>query len=215
MLIKTTIQRSHIIAACIVAPDSEIRNYLNGVLIEASPACAFIAATDGRRLALFRDDEGSIIYTAASHVEFIIPRALASKVKTHKTLRTVGVEYDTETQLVTIDDCGTRSSQTAIDGKFPDFRRILPRQSDGVAQQLNPKYYADFGKIAQALGHKGADAIHVWHDKSGACTVTVEGNPEFIGVCMAIRDRDADSRTFPSMKRFQRPEVNKHETIAA
>ena len=216
MLIKTTIQRSHIIAACIVAPDSDIRYYLNGVLVEVNQDCTFVAATDGSRLAAFRNDaDGDCILPDGRPVEFIVPRSLALKVKPHKHLDIVWVEYDTESTMVTINDCGARSSENAIEGKFPDFRRVLPRQSDGVAQQIDPKLYASFGKIAQALGTKGSDAMHVWHDKSGFCTITVYGHPEFIGVCMAIRDRDADSRTFPSMERFQRPEVKQPEAIAA
>jgi hypothetical protein len=79
MLINTFITRRHIIAACIIAPSFDIRHYLNGLLVELTPECAFVVATDGHRCAAFRDDDGaSPIYTVNGPQEFIIPLALAS-----------------------------------------------------------------------------------------------------------------------------------------
>jgi hypothetical protein len=83
-----------------------------------------------------------------------------------------------------------------IDGKFPEYRRVLPTNTPkGLAAQFDPALLARLGKAAAALKCKH---IMVHHDMPGASAmVTIRGCEDFVGVVMPLR-LDAKDAPRPS-----------------
>lgn len=101
------------------AADSDVRYYLNGVLLALTPGTLTLTATDGHRLAT--------ISTALEHgleeAAYIVPY------KTVEALLKLGEGEVTltlhRTQLMV--DAGTkRAVSKLIDGKYPEYTRVIP-----------------------------------------------------------------------------------------
>jgi DNA polymerase-3 subunit beta len=125
---------------------NDIRYYLNGVLIEHNGAETRIVATDGHRMHMvIQENEGLVV----APVEFIIPADMVKKCITAKASRQdkspkIVINYDNGKISARLPD-GSEIVQFATDGKFPDYRRIIP-QLDGSAPEIsvfNNDYVAD------------------------------------------------------------------------
>jgi DNA polymerase-3 subunit beta len=103
----------------------DVRHYLNGVLLELAPSQVNMVATDGHRLAI-----SSVALNVDHHAQVIIPRKAVLEllkllsdsdvpvklVLSATQLRMVSAEYVLTTKI--------------IDSKFPDYQRVIPRNSD-------------------------------------------------------------------------------------
>jgi DNA polymerase-3 subunit beta len=125
---------------------NDIRYYLNGVLIEHNGAETRIVATDGHRMHMvIQENKGLVV----APVEFIIPADMVKKCITAKASRQdkspkIVITYDNGKISARLPD-GSEIVQFATDGKFPDYRRIIP-QLDGSAPEIsvfNIDYVAD------------------------------------------------------------------------
>jgi DNA polymerase-3 subunit beta len=125
---------------------NDIRYYLNGVFIEHNGAETRIVATDGHRMHMvIQENKGLVV----APVEFIIPSDMVKKCLTAKAPRgdnapKIVINYDNGKISARLPD-GSEIVQFATDGKFPDYRRIIP-QLDGSAPEIsvfNNDYVAD------------------------------------------------------------------------
>jgi len=125
---------------------NDIRYYLKGVLIEHNGAETRIVATDGHRMHMvIQENEGQVV----APVEFIIPADMVKKCITAKAPRQdkspkIVIAYDNGKISARLPD-GSEIVQFATDGKFPDYRRIIP-QLDGSAPEIsvfNNDYVSD------------------------------------------------------------------------
>lgn len=185
--ISLTVNRDHLRAAVHTCAVGDIRFYLNGVLIEAYPQSVFVVSTDGHRMSIFKSETANPSVPAEG-VKFIIPLALVKSVKSFKTLSDITVIFDPETLAVTIQDVDGAQSAKAIDGLFPDWRRVVPATVSGEAAQFNPDYVSDLAKIAKSLGAK-PQLVHIFHGGLASSAVTIGGRPEFLGVLMPLRTK--------------------------
>lgn len=129
-----------------IVPKNDIRYCLNGVYVE--PDTGMMIATDGHVLLAHR--------TTARAAEvippFVIPRALLENVAKAKCAQ-VRISIDTSTSScrdITLEtgngegkgtpfECdGRRFTLPETDGRFPDWRRNVPRAVSGAATQLDP-----------------------------------------------------------------------------
>ena len=170
-------------AAMICASTEKGRYYLNGVFID--PA-GLVVSTDGHRAFVGKFDiceagDGSQRPAPASFGGYIIPLATLKRVLTGNKARLIAVSGDE------ID--GQRYE--AVDGTFPDWRRIVPpAEASGEPAQFNPAYVADMGKIGALIGAggKGRLGAHFHHNGAGnPCGVTFPGAPDAFGVLMPMR----------------------------
>lgn len=196
-IISVEVERSHLRAALVVASAHDIRYYLNGVCIEVFRDRCFLVATDGRRMAVLRDDspEARLPADASEAVRFIIPRELLDKIKASAQDPKIGISYDTESRAVTIKDGITQSTKSASDGAYPDFRRAFPDQLSNVPEQIAPENSGDFAKIARILGCRSSCSVLIFHNGptdpsqvGGSNVVEIEGHPEFLGLIVGSRD---------------------------
>jgi DNA polymerase-3 subunit beta len=125
---------------------NDIRYYLNGVFIEHNGAETRLVTTDGHRMHMvIQENKGLVV----APVEFIIPADMVKKCITAKASRQdkapkIVITYDNGKISARLPD-GSEIVQFATDGKFPDYRRIIP-QLDGSAPEIsvfNNDYVAD------------------------------------------------------------------------
>jgi hypothetical protein len=102
-------------------------------------------------------------------------------------------------------DLANDTSRTfaAVEGKFPDWRRVMPRDSGEVMDQskpfadlpfaqFDPAYVQAFAKAAKAFGCKYGSSLKIGHRGQSAACVEISGAPGFFGVLMPLRTDRAD-----------------------
>ncbi len=120
--LKELISRTHFCMA-----QQDVRYYLNGLMLELAPGHLRAVATDGHRLAVC-DVEEQIPVEGIEQV--IVPRKGVQEL-----LRLLG-ESEGEARVVLgqshvrVELPQIRFTSKLIDGKFPDYQRVLPQDSD-------------------------------------------------------------------------------------
>ena len=123
----------------------DVRFYLTGMLFEASESQLRTVTTDGHRLAMF---ETAAVLDGGQSVQAIVPRKGVLELQ-----RLLGVEESPLSILVGREffsatliqqnkaqdgqqgaDIEIRFTTKLIDGKFPDYRRVIPKNGDKVMQ---------------------------------------------------------------------------------
>lgn len=207
---KITIDHNTIKALLICAAKQDVRYYLKGVCVDArANGDVVLVTTDGHRLLAYPVATDAI--EALAPGQYIIPREALEAVKPCKAGRhvlpitieivTAPDQPDPERAGVTIKGktsitvTGATSAVTApIDGKFPDWRRVMPKTVSGEPTQYNPEYVSGFGDICKLLGGKYGPFIN--HNGSSAAPVTNLGPA--LGVIMPLR-LDGDEIKFSAL----------------
>jgi DNA polymerase-3 subunit beta len=210
---KITIDHSIIKALLICAAKQDIRYYLKGVCVDArANGDVVLVATDGHRLLAYPVAVDNI--EALAPGEYIIPRETLEAVKPAKAGRiTLPIHIDIVTAPDTPDPervgvtikgktsitvTGATSAVTApIDGKFPDWRRIVPASTSGEIAQFNADYVSGFGDVCKLLGGKYGPFIN---HNGGSCAV-VTNLPGALGLIMPMR-MDGDELKYTGKPAF-------------
>lgn len=105
----------------------DVRYYLNGLLLEISAQTVRAVATDGHRLAL-RDAECQT--ATAETLQIIVPRKGISELL--RLLAETGgpVELQISSNHLRVTQAQRQLTTKLIDGKFPDYLRVLPLKGD-------------------------------------------------------------------------------------
>jgi hypothetical protein len=157
-------------AVALMASKERTRYYLNGVYIEFHANHLVMVATDGHCLAAVRQTLDAPLPAPPAGV--IIPLDLIARIKPSKVEPLAHAELSVTGARVTIDYLGDTFAANAIDGTFPDWRRVAPASVSGVAAQFNPALPARFAAAARvfsskpsvfSIGHNGlASALVDW-----------------------------------------------------
>jgi len=181
---KLTIDHGVIKALLICAAKQDLRYYLKGVCIDArANGDVVLVATDGHRLLAYPVAADAI--EALAPGEYIIPREALEVVKPAKAGRTVlpiTIEIDVERRLENKITGATSAVTALIDGKYPDWRRAIPKSVSNEPAQFQAEYIGDFGRVAELLGSK-YPMIH--HNGSSGAIVGNLGAA--LGVVMPMR----------------------------
>lgn len=104
----------------------DVRYYLNGLMLEVSPNLLRSVATDGHRLAM---GETQAEIDTESQQQVIVPRK-----GIHELSRLLEDEGDAQVQIsanhIRVTTDGLRFTSKLIDGRFPDYDRVLPKGGD-------------------------------------------------------------------------------------
>jgi len=173
-------------AAVIVASKEETRYYLKGVAVQAGDKGAFIVATDGHRAMAFRQSA-----EAQAPVDIIIPAGIIAGITVNKHVERAHLTCVGE-NLWRIDYGSTSVVFSPIDGTFPDWRRVVPKEISGETAQFNPSYVGDFAKVAKALAAKG-DCVKIAHNGGGPALVTFGDDIDGFGLLMPTRANQAST----------------------
>ena len=117
----------------------DVRYYLNGMLLETGDGRLRAVATDGHRLALSQATLGGKV----SEQQVIVPRKGVLELQ-----RLLGGEGDLDVESganhVRIQLDGIRFTSKLIDGRFPEYERVIPKESSNELK-------ADRGVLRAAL----------------------------------------------------------------
>lgn len=176
---KITLNAKHLKAAAIFAAGHDVRYYLRGVLAEVRPSETRLVATDGICAAVLRDTV--LVGEQPNMPDVIIPS------------ETVKLALLTKSQVLALalSDEGKWSlagiSFVPVDGKFPDYRRIIPSQASGEAGYFDTEILGRFLKAAKALGTRRQPILRQ-NGTGGGAQVQIPGHfDEFVGVIMPMR----------------------------
>ena len=159
-----------LLAANIFASTEHVRYYLNGVLFEVSEGKARIVATDGQRMIIF-DLEGDEFGEDQS---FIIPSSLIKRIKAERKTDIAGMTI--KDGIISIEYAGAVFSEKAIDGTYPDYRRIMipddKKQEFTPEIRFNPSYLGDFAKVNKILGRAKSSIVMTTYSAEEPVKVT-------------------------------------------
>ncbi|HEB95142.1 MAG TPA: DNA polymerase III subunit beta [Sedimenticola thiotaurini] len=135
-LLKRLIDKTHFAMA-----QQDVRYYLNGMLLELDDGRIRSVATDGHRLALSEADcsAGSDV-----SVQVIIPRKAVLELGRLLSEDEKEVAVDISSNHIRISFNDTVFTSKLIDGKFPDYQRVIPMDS-------SKRVVADKETLRQAL----------------------------------------------------------------
>ena len=174
-----------------LAATKDIRFYLNGILIEATKTHTTLVATDGHVLGVYKNEEENEI-PEETKFEFILPNDTLKNLKSaiiKGELISLEFEPDETSKVnsVIIKSLSITLTTQTIDAKFPDWRRVLPRETTNELGHYNPELPARFIKVAKEFGKK-PDNINLHQNGTSAAALTIEGIQNFLGVVMPIRN---------------------------
>lgn len=186
---KITIQQKDLRAVSYAMAKDDIRYYLNGVLVESNGAETRLVATDGHRLhAVIAEGDGPVV----APVAFIIPADMVKKCLAAKGPRAdkapaIIVDYDAGKIAAKLPD-GSEIVQFAIDGRFPDYQRIIPRcDAEPEIAIFNPAYVADAVKgYSDFMEIKGKTPPSIGVRPNGASPGVLSANG-FTAIIMPLR----------------------------
>lgn len=207
---KITIDHSVIRALLICAPKTDLRYYLVGICVDARASDVTLVTTDGHRMLTYPVAADAIEGLAPG--QYIIPREALEAVKPAKAGRvTLPITIDIVTAPDTLEGGVTVKGKTSvtitgatstvtplIDGKYPDWRRVMPAKATGEPAQYSGHYMADFHTIAGLLSDsKSPMAPIVHHNGTGSALVTRLGAGA-LGVIMPVR-YDTEDMAHPGL----------------
>ena len=121
----------------------DVRYYLNGLLFEISQQQVRTVATDGHRLAVARLDATTGVEEPRS---IIVPRKGVLELARLLTTEDVELKIRVGTNAVEMGIGDVRFSSKLIDGKFPDYGRVIPD-----AEQCDKRLSMDRESLRQSL----------------------------------------------------------------
>ncbi|MFY1875584.1 hypothetical protein ACOTF3_04305 [Achromobacter xylosoxidans] len=181
-------------AASRIMARNDIRYYLNGVYVEATPTETIIAATDGHRLLALHAYAENEVQEAAT---LIIPGEVVKRIVdgSLKTVRQVSLTQASDDKwTVPLHQWGVDLTFRSVEGIFPDWRKVIPAKASGQHANINPEYLAAFQAAAYDLcGKPGRRArvptgIEVRPNGTGGALVFAPSSHTigFIGVVMPL-----------------------------
>jgi DNA polymerase-3 subunit beta len=101
----------------------DVRYYLNGILMEISPAAIKLVATDGHRLALSQVKMES---GASDERQIIVPRKAVLELSRLLDASDTPVNCELSQNHLRVEAGQLVFTTKLIDGKFPDYQRVIP-----------------------------------------------------------------------------------------
>lgn len=184
-MFQLNIPIAQLAAAVLFAAKKDIRFYLNGVFFDSRSKC--LVATNGKVLYVGKNDSVSVSDGVATDVilplDFVVDLA-----KDHAKDAVVTLTIDGRNLA------GPKRLGLAIDGTYPDWRRIYPQKEAGVlCGQIDANFYTLLAKANHALGRsKGACGyvpVYGLGADSGDPAVAVLGSGQAHVVMMPWRPR--------------------------
>ena len=181
------------------ASDEETRYYLCGVNIEVDADGVTYAATDGHILAAIREDLPDDSPRNTLLGSWIIPseacKAKLARLTDSATLTLAPREN--ESPEMRLDTAAGPRIFRPVNGTFPDYGRVIPRECNGKTAQFAPHLLARLAECARVTinGKKGDSATTPFasHNGEAAAIAHWEAEPALLGVIMPIRRKEPDS----------------------
>jgi DNA polymerase-3 subunit beta len=139
----------------------DVRFYLNGMLMVCDDGSLTTVATDGHRLAM------STVPCGEGSSSKIIPRSSVSVIEKMLTSGNVALGFDAHSISAAIGGVTIRSQ--LIDGRFPDYRRVLP-EAVSTTCTVNAGVLRTALSRVSTLGNDKYNGVRIWI-KDGSITL--------------------------------------------
>ncbi len=140
----------------------DVRYYLNGLMLEVSSNSLCAVATDGHRLAYCRKD---IDYDATEIKQIILPRKGVMELQRLLENSDNTVQLSIGTNHLQVDFNTLRLTSKLIDGRFPDYNRVMPEKAENVVT-INREQLRQALIRASILSNEKYRGIHMMLDKN-------------------------------------------------
>ena len=189
----TTLNLNFILAARThSATDKDHRHTLRGVRLDF-PAGKMVS-TDGHRVFLACIDKAQLPPVTVPN-ELLDQLAKIAKANIKKVFHDTTVDLAIDGDRLTFTVGAATVSGLAIDGRYPDYMRVIPRQVSGELAQYNTKYIVDATKALRIALHKPKTDFPFMHNGDGCgvmSTTDHNGKPLIIGI-MPLRSSHSGS----------------------
>ena len=167
-------------AALLFASKKDVRYYLNGVLFEVLNGQARLVATDGQILGVFQLGECSLPDT-----QIINPRDC------HETIKPKAGEValrPVNGRTCALVYAGDEYTFTAIDARFPDYRRVIPSGvASGESAQFSSELIVVLDKAYKVLNPSSKwNMPYISHNGSRSGALVDLNDDNFLGVIMPL-----------------------------
>lgn len=196
----------HLPRVALFMATGDIRYYLNGIRIEPAPqGGVYIIGCDGHTMAIIHDATGTM--TGSTGVILRVSPGLLQACKAPgRELKSLGGAnvLITGSRVSVAADFGmeftplevfVQAGQPWIEGKYPDYGRVLPafdKVKPGFSTPVNGRYLARFAQLNADGGKSQAGGLSFWQEPSSdpysgnVVLVQHDGIPEFIGIVMPL-----------------------------
>jgi DNA polymerase-3 subunit beta len=192
------IKQKDLKAVALAMAVKDIRYYLQGVYVESNGTMTRIVATDGHRLHIVQTEDRE--RPVSPIVSFLMPFDLVKhclKVKGPRQDKEprIMLDYSETGKIEARLPDGSSIVASAIDGKFPDYLRIVrdvyalkpDNEGQPLAQVFNQSYVSDAAEaLAIYLQHKGSTPPDIGLRPRGS-SVGVLACGEFLALVMPMR----------------------------
>lgn len=110
----------------------DVRYYLNGLLLELNKDTVRAVATDGHRLAL--SEAAASTGVADAPLQIIVPRKGVQELMRLLDTEDSEITLQVSANHIRTDSGNIQFTSKLIDGRFPDYQRVIPPQTDNVLQ---------------------------------------------------------------------------------
>ena len=187
------IQRKAFKAVSLFQAVKDVRYYLNGVCVKASTTETRLIATDGHTMAVHRAEHQNTEYLPECIITSDTVKTVLSWKATLKSLNDVPMELTFHGDECRITWCGDKIAIfKRIDGKFPDYTRVIPESLSGETAQFNPDYISRCQRAREAMGNN--NLVGIGHNGPSAALIDVDESMAV--VVMPIRGSAPDASGF-------------------
>ncbi len=150
----------------------DVRFYLNGMLFEVSTNLLRAVATDGHRLAMCNAE---IQVELDSPKQAIVPRKGVLELSKLFADMDTDVAVALSTNHIRVESSELRFTSKLVDGKFPDYERVLPKNSDKTILSEKSEMKQCFQRVSILSNEKYRGVRLRFTDNN---LTTVANNPE-------------------------------------
>lgn len=182
------INLKHLKAAAHIMAKNDIRYYLCGVLVEATPTQTVLSATDGHVLIALRH---KVSNDALGTVRMIVPDSIVGMItKSGAKGPPEAIIHRTDvsrwsTPLWAYGGAEVQFSQ--LEGKFPNWKHVIPKATSGEVAQFNPDILTRLKRAFSEVCGKRFNSMHIKHNGDGGAVIISEGIEEIVAVAMPMR----------------------------
>ncbi len=168
-----------------LAGDRDVRFYLNGVVVEVHQTQTRYVATTGHVMGIYDESREN---DTPEPLQVIIPRDVVKQLKPNKKMVFGSlVLNDDETARILNPASEQDIGFKPIDGVFPDYQRVVPKEVDGTAGNYNIELLYQFVEVNKSLGAKYPGVIDLQQNGPTGAALVHLSDSNFKGVVMPYR----------------------------
>ncbi len=184
---RITVPANYIKALNLFVPKTEIREYLLGIYFDVDGDTASLVAIDGCRMGVLKCKD--VYNPDGLKAGFIVPSKLINMVTKagYVAFSINDCSIGKEGADITLEVDGLRIIYPEMIARYPDWRKLFPKETSGKPAIYNPNFIGDFGKASKFLTKsKGEPKVIIEYNGDSAAIVKL-GNDDFIGIIMPLK----------------------------